>query len=61
MTSYTSIKVNLSEGQKEKLKHAVKAGCSVVSILSDHKDLKGDDIIAIYNSQAKKPIKMVKV
>ena len=32
MTSYTTVKVNISEGQKQKLQHAVNAGCSVVSI-----------------------------
>ena len=28
MTRYTNVKVNISEGQKEKLQHAIKAGCS---------------------------------
>ena len=54
MTRYINVKVNLSEGQKEKLKHAFKAGCSAVSICLVHEDLQGNDIIAVTNSQAKK-------
>ena len=54
MTRYTNVKVNISEGQKEKLKHAIKAGCSAVSIHLGHEDLKGNDILAVTNSQAKK-------
>ena len=57
MTSYTNVKVNLSEGQKEKLQHAIKAGCSAVSIRLGHEDLLGNDILAITNSQAKKMTK----
>ena len=54
MTKYVNVKVNISEGQKEKLQHAIKAGCSAVSIRLGHEDLKGNDILAITNSQAKK-------
>ena len=54
MTRYINVKVNISEGQKEKLQHAIKEGCSAVSIHLGHKDLQGNDIIAITNSQAKK-------
>ena len=54
MTKYTNVKVNISEGQKEKLQHAIKASCSAVSIRLGHKDLQGNDIIAVTNSQAKK-------
>ena len=57
MTSYTNVKVNISEGQKEKLQHAIKAGCSAVSIRLSYEDLGGDDIIAVTNSQAKKMAK----
>ena len=49
-----NIKVNISEGQKEKLQHAIKAGCSATSIHLGHEDLKSNDIIAVTNSQAKK-------
>ena len=54
MTRYTNVKVNISEGQKEKLQHAIKAGCSAVSIRLGHKDLEGNDILAVTNSQVKK-------
>ena len=54
MTRYVNVKVNISEGQKEKLQHAIKAGCSAVSIRLGHKDLQGNYIIAITSSQAKK-------
>ena len=54
MTRYTSVKVNISEGQKEKLQHAIKAGCPAVSIRLGHEDLQGNDILAVTNSQAKK-------
>ena len=38
MTRYVNVKVNISEGQKEKLQHAIKARCSAVSIRLGHKD-----------------------
>ena len=57
MTKYTNVKVNISEGQKEKIQHAIKAGCSGVSIRLGHEDLQGNDILAITNSQAKEMTK----
>ena len=57
MTKYVNVKVNISEGQKEKLQHAIKASCSAVNIRLGHQDLKGNDILAITNSQAKKMTK----
>ena len=57
MTKYINVNVNISEGQKEKLQHAIKAGCSAVSIRLGHEDLQGNDILAITNSQAKKMTK----
>ena len=53
MTRYTNVKVNISDGQKEKLQHAIKAGCSAVSIRLSHEDLEGDDNLAVTNSQVK--------
>ena len=41
MTRYMNIKVYISEGQKEKLQHAIKAGCPAVSIRLSHEDLEG--------------------
>ena len=54
MTQYINVKVKISEGQKEKLQHAIKVNCPTVSIRLGHDDLKGNDIIAITKSQAKK-------
>ena len=54
MTKYTSVKVNISEGQKGKLQRAIKAGCPEVSIRLSLRDLQGNDILAVTNSQAKK-------
>ena len=53
MTKYTNVKVNISEGQKKKLQHAIKVVCSEVSICLGYKDLQGNDILAVTNSQAK--------
>ena len=53
MTKYINVKVNISEWQKEKLQHAIKASCPTVSIRLDHEDLKGNDILVVTNSQAK--------
>ena len=52
MTKYVNVKVNISEGQK--LQHAIKESCSAVSIRLGQEDLKGDDILAVTDSQAKK-------
>ena len=46
-----NVKVNISEGQKEKLQHAIKAGCPAVSIRLGHEDLQGNDILAVTSSQ----------
>ena len=54
MTRYTNVKVNILEGQKEKLQHAIKAHCSAVSIRLGQEDLEGEDILAVTNSQARK-------
>ena len=57
MTKYINAKVNISEGQKEKIQHAIKAHCSAVSIRLGHE---GNDIIAVTESQAKKLAKAYK-
>ena len=60
MTMCTNFKVNISEGQKEKLQHAIKAGCSAISIRLGHEDLEGNDVLGVTNSQAKKLAKALK-
>ena len=57
MTQYINVKVKISEGQKEKLQHALKANCPTISIRLNHEDLNGNDILAITKSQAKKMAK----
>ena len=54
MTMYTNVKVNISEGQKEKLQHDIKVGFSTVNIRLGHEDLKGNGILAVTNLQGKK-------
>ena len=54
MTEYLNARVNISEGQKEKLQHALKSGCPTVTIRLGFEDLKGDDILAVTKSQTKK-------
>ena len=54
MTKYINVKVNISEGQKKKIQHAIKANCSAVSIRLGHEDLQGNVILAVNESQAKK-------
>ena len=54
MTNYVNVKVNISDGQKEKLQHAIKVSCSSTSIRLGHEDLQGNNILAVTDSQAKK-------
>ena len=54
MTKYVNVKVNISKGQKEKLQHAIEESCSAVSTRLGHEDLRGNDILVVTNSQAKK-------
>ena len=52
MTQYINVKVKISEWQKEKLQHALKANCPTISIRLNHEDLNGNDILAVTRSQA---------
>ena len=54
MTKYLNVKVNISEEQKKKLQHAMKENCPDVNIRLGHENLKGNDILAVTESQAKK-------
>ena len=53
MTRYTNVKVNISPGQIDKIKRAVKAG-SQVNIRLSHKNLSGDHILALTQAQINK-------
>ena len=52
MAKYVNVKVNILEGRKEKLQHAIKASCWALSIRLGHKDLQGNDILAVTDLQA---------
>ena len=41
MTSYTNVKVDISEGQKEKFQRAIQSGYSAVSIRLSYEVIKG--------------------
>ena len=51
MTSYTNVKVLISEGQKYKLKKAFESNCESIAISLKSSDLNGEDVIAITKSQ----------
>ena len=51
MTSYTNVKVRISEGQKDKLKKAFESNCEFIVIRLTFTDLNGEDVIAITKSQ----------
>ena len=51
MTSYTNVKVRISEGQKDKLKKALESNCESIAIRLTSSDLNGDDVMAITKSQ----------
>jgi len=53
---YTNVRVNISENQTDKIKHAVDTK-SLVSIGLGHSDLCGDDILALTNSQVNRMTK----
>jgi len=56
MTPYTNVKVNVSEGQKDKIKHAIQAGIGV-SIRLKHEDISGDHVMALTQAQINKMAK----
>ena len=51
MTNYTNFIVQISEGQKDKLKKAFKSNCESITIRVTFTDLHGEDVIAITKSQ----------
>ena len=56
MTDYIQIKINLSDGQKDKVRRAI-ANDEPVSLRLNHNDLDGNDIIAVTRTQLNKMIK----
>ena len=51
MTRCTNVKVQISEGQKYKLRKAFESNCESVTIRLTISDLHGVDVIAITNAQ----------
>ena len=56
MSRYVNVNVNISEGQKEKIKQAIGAG-QAVSIRLSHSDLNGKHLLALTQAQFNKMTK----
>ncbi len=55
MSNYINVYVNISDGQKNKLKKSLESGAETVSIRLSHDDImNGNDILAVTQSQLKK-------
>ena len=51
MSKYINVKVNISEGQRRKLKAALENNVEKVSIQLDHEDFNGEDVLALTKTQ----------
>ena len=60
MAQYIDVYVNISEGQMQKLKHSVNAGCSATSLRLGKNDLQGSHKLALTNAQFNKLINKAK-
>jgi hypothetical protein len=56
MTQYVNVKVNISDGQKEKIKKAAQSD-TAVSIRLSHEDLSGEHILALTQAQVNRMTK----
>ena len=54
MTQYIDVYVNVSEGQQQKLKNAIDAGCATTSLHLGKDDLKGEHKLALTKAQRDK-------
>ena len=54
MTHYTNIKMQISEGQKDKIKKAFESNSNSITIRFKFSDLYGEDVIALTKSQVDK-------
>ena len=50
MTSFTNVKVRISEGEKDKLKNAFESNCKYITIRFKCSDLCGENVIALTKS-----------
>jgi hypothetical protein len=53
MSRYMDVKVNISEGLKEKIEQAIQSGAAV-SIRLSHGDLSGEHVLALTQAQVNK-------
>ena len=61
MSKYTNVKVNISEGQRNKLKAALQNNAEKVTIHLNHDDmLEGKDVLALTNKQLKSMAKALR-
>ena len=51
MIHYTNVKLQISEGVKDKLKKAFESNCMSITIRLTFSDLHGEDVIALTDSQ----------
>ena len=51
MSRYTNVKVNISEGQEEKIKRALQAGSDNVNIRLSPSDFSGEHVLALTQAQ----------
>ena len=56
MSCFVNVPVNISEGQREKIKKAIQSGAPV-SIRLSHKDLSGEHMLALTQAQSNKMTK----
>ena len=56
MAKYINVKINISEGQKDKIKRAIQAGATV-SIRLSHEDLSGEHVLALTQAEVNKMAK----
>ena len=57
MTSYTSVKVRITEGQKDNLKKAFESNCESIVIRLTSFHLNGEDVIVITTSKLRRLMK----
>ena len=57
MTRDTTVKVRISEGQKDKLKKAFECNCECITIRLTFTDMHGEDVIAITKLQLDRLVK----
>ena len=52
--SYTTVKLNISKGQNDKIRKALQDGESTITLRFDPQDLHGNDLIALTKTQINK-------